>query len=488
MESAATLGAMMPFLGPILLAAATAAGPAEFQEAAPARPNLVLIVADDLGYGELGCYGQEKVETPRLDRMAAEGLRFTRFYAAAPVCAPTRCSLLTGLHGGHAFVRDNLEFPDEGQLALPAGTVTLPRLLQAAGYRTAMIGKWGLGGPRTSGEPNAQGFDEWFGYYCQRQAQTFYPDHLWRNGKRLELPGNSPDGETGTQYAHDLFLGEAERFLRREHAQPFFLYLPFTLPHVALQPEEEDLARYRGRFEETPYGGERGYLPHPTPRAAYAAMISRLDRDVGRVLDLLKELGLEENTLVLFMSDNGPTTDAGGADTRFFRSTGGLRGRKGSLFEGGIRVPMIARWPGRVAAGKTSAWVGAHYDVLPTLLAVAGVEIPSGLDGLSFAPELAGEAAPAHDYLVWSFYGYGGQQAVRLGRWKGLRRDLHGEIAPLELFDLEADEREQDDVADEHPEVVARMHAILAAEVRPSREFPFLLLDREAPERGSGAR
>jgi arylsulfatase A-like enzyme len=448
------------------------------------RTNVVLIVADDLGVGELGCYGQQKIETLRIDAMAREGLRFTRFYAAAPVCAPTRCSLMTGLHGGHAFVRDNLEFPVEGQLAIPADTQTLPRLLQAAGYETQMIGKWGLGGPKTSGEPNAQGFDHWFGFYCQRQAQTFYPDHLWRDGKRVPLPGNRPDGVTGTQYAHDLFLEEVERFLRAPREKPFFLYLPFTLPHLALQPEDEDLAYYAGRFEERPYRGENGYLPHATPRAAYAAMITRLDRDVGRVLDLLKELALEENTLVLFMSDNGPTFDGGGVDTRFFRSTGGLRGRKGQVYEGGLRVPLIARWPGHVPAGKESAWIGAHYDLLPTLLEVAGVAVPTGLDGLSFAAELRGEAAPEHEFLLWEFHGYGGQQAVRIGNWKGVRVNLHEELRPLELYDLSVDEREGKNVASAHPEIVATMLALLERERRPSREFPFALLDRVIPRTG----
>lgn len=457
---------------------------ADDEKSPPPRPNLVLIVGDDLGVGELGCYGQQKIETPRLDTMAREGLRFTRFYAAAPVCAPARCALMTGLHGGHAFVRDNLEFPDEGQLALPAGTVTLPRLLQQAGYETAMVGKWGLGGPRTSGEPKAQGFDQWFGYYCQRQAQTFYPDHLWRDGKRVPLTGNREDGETGTQYAHDLFLEEVEGFLRRPHEKPFFLYLPFTLPHVALQPEEEDLARYRERFEERPYRGEYGYVPHETPRAAYAAMITRLDKDVGRVLDLLAETGAEENTLVLFLSDNGPTSDMGGVDTRFFNSTGGLRGRKGTVYEGGIRVPLIARWPGRVPEGKTSAWLGAHYDLLPTLLEAAGASVPAGLDGLSFFAELRGERAPEHEFLLWEFHGYGGQQAVRMGRWKGVRFGLLEGISSLELYDLEASEREAKNVAAENPEIVTQLLAILAREHKPSREFPFPLLDLAIPRSG----
>jgi len=462
----------------VWLGAWLAGGSLAAQQAAPEarRPNLVLIVADDLGVGEVGCYGQKKIETPRIDALAREGLRFTQFYAGAPVCAPSRCALLTGLHGGHAWVRDNVEFEGEGQLALPEGTITLPRLLQGAGYETFMTGKWGLGGPRTSGEPNLQGFDHWFGYYCQRQAQTFYPDHLWRDGARVELPGNAPDGLSGTQYAHDLFLVEVERFLRGPHAKPFFLYLPFTLPHLALQPEEEDLAPYRGRFEEHAYGGEYGYVPHPTPRAAYAAMVTRLDRDVGRVLDLLAELGLEQDTLVLFTSDNGPT-EVGGADPRFFASTGGLRGRKGSVYEGGLRVPFVARWKGRIAPGRESARLCAHYDLLPTLLDVAGVPVPGGLDGLSFAPELAGVRTKEHEFLLWEFHGYGGQQAIRLGRWKGVRRDLSEGPSALELYDIEASARETRDLASEQPEVVARLLALLAREHTPSPHSPLPALD-----------
>jgi arylsulfatase A len=463
---------------PLVLALA-AVLPAQAVEPAPARPNIVLIVGDDLGLGDVGCYGQKKIATPRIDALAAEGLRFTRFYAASPVCAPTRCSLMTGLHGGHAYVRDNRELPGEGQLALPSGTVTFPKLLQEAGYRTAMFGKWGLGGPGTSGEPLEQGFDEWFGYYCQRHAQTFYPAHLWRDGKRVPLEGNQRDGSGGTQYAHDLFMAEIERFLAAaaEHAdEPFFLYLPFTLPHLALQPEEEDLEPYRGRFEERPYRGELGHLPHPTPRAAYAAMVSRLDADVGRVVDLLDEHGLARDTLVVFMSDNGPVPPMGGADTRFFDSNAGLRGHKWSLYEGGIRVPFIARWPGRVPSG-TSDWMGAHYDLMPTLLELAGVAVPAGLDGLSFAGELLGGESPAHEFLFWEFHGEGVQQAVRIGRWKGVRRNLLAGVAPLELYDLDESVRERRDVAQEHPEVVERMLAILAAEHAPSREFPIPALD-----------
>jgi arylsulfatase len=475
---------------PLLLALAAVLPARDDEAAPPARPNIVLIVGDDLGLGDVGCYGQEKIATPRIDALATEGLRFTRFYAAAPVCAPTRCSLMTGLHGGHAYVRDNRELAGEGQLALPSGTVTFPRLLQQAGYRTAMFGKWGLGGPGTSGEPLEHGFDEWFGYYCQRQAQTFYPAHLWRDGKRVPLAGNRRDGTGGTQYAHDLFMDEIERFLSdaagAEDGRPFFLYLPFTLPHLALQPEQEDLEPYLGRFEERPYGGELGHLPHPTPRAAYAAMVSRLDADVGRVVDLVDAHGLARDTLVVFMSDNGPVPPMGGADTRFFDSNGALRGHKWSLYEGGIRVPFIARWPGRIAPG-TSDWMGAHYDLMPTFLELAGITVPTGLDGLSFAGELLGGESPAHEFLFWEFHGDGGQQAVRIGRWKGVRRHLLTRPAPLELYDLDASARERHDVAEEHPEVVARMLALLEREHVPSREFPMLVLDASGDAGAAGA-
>ncbi len=455
---------------------------AQAKEARPA--NIVLIVADDLGYGELGRYGQRKIETPRLDELAREGTRFTRFYSSAPVCAPARCSLLTGLHGGHAFIRDNLELP-YGQLPIPADTLTLPELLKRAGYATGIFGKWGLGGPGTSGEPNAQGFDAWFGYLCQRQAQSYYPDHLWRDGQRVELPGNPEGCTTGATYAPDLILEELERFLRRRRGERFFLYAPLTLPHLALQPEEEDLSRYRGRFEERPYDGSQDYLPHSTPRAAYAAMIGRLDRDVGRILDLLRELGLEKETLVLFTSDNGPTNDWGGADTGFFDSTAGLRGRKGELYEGGIRVPLIARWPGCVPAGRTSEHLAAFHDLLPTLLELAGASVPAGIDGTSFLRELLGEPGqPEHEYLLWEFHGYGGQQAVRLGRWKGIRRELLLGARPFELYDLETDERETRDVAREHPEIVERMQAILARDRTPSPEFPLPLMDGLAAPTG----
>ena len=444
---------------------------------APARPNVVLIVADDLGYGELGCYGQEKIATPNLDRLAAEGLRFTQFYAGAPVCAPSRCVLLTGLHSGHAFVRDNVEVQPEGQLALPAGTFTLARALDSAGYATGLVGKWGLGAPGSSGTPEKQGFDEWFGYLCQREAHSFYPTHLWRNGEKVELEGNARGATGGKHHVQPLLTAEALDFLERQRAEPFFLYVPFTLPHLALQPEERDLDPYRGRFEETPYDGKKGYTPHATPRAAYAAMITRLDADVGRLVAKLDEFGLGEETLVLFTSDNGPTHDVGGVDTEFFASTAGLRGRKGSVYEGGLRVPLIARWTGVVPAGKSCAQVAGFQDVLPTVLELAGIATPPELDGASFAAALRdGEARPRAT-LTFEFHGYGQQLAARRGDWKLVQRELaKGGRAP-ELYDLASDPGETRDVAGEHPELVTELLAEVRAAHRPSAEFPLPYLD-----------
>ncbi|MDX1740653.1 MAG: arylsulfatase, partial [Rhodothermales bacterium] len=355
----------------------------------PDRPNIIYILADDLGYAELGSYGQTRIRTPHLDDLAREGIRFTQHYSGSPVCAPSRATLLTGLHTGHAQVRDNYElggFLDEeerGQLPLEPGTVTLGTLLQEHGYTTAIIGKWGLGGPGSAGVPNNQGFDYFYGYLDQKQAHNYYPTHLWRNAEwdtlrneyfhphqRIDDEPADPSGYDsykGVDYAPDLMTEEALGFIRDQRDGPFFLYLAYPIPHVALQVPDESLAEYD--FEETPYLGERGYLPHPRPRAAYAAMISRMDGYVGRVIALLRELGLDRNTLVVFSSDNGPTFN-GGTDSDFFASAGPLRGLKTEVYEGGIRVPMIAWWPGRIAAGSVTDHVSAFWDVLPTVAEV----------------------------------------------------------------------------------------------------------------------
>jgi arylsulfatase A len=461
-------------IGLAILASATAA-----EE--PRRPNVVLILADDLGYGELGCYGQKKIHTPCLDRMAAGGLRFTQAYAGSPVCAPSRCCLMTGKHGGHAWVRDNREVKPEGQTPLPAAEVTVAELLHKQGFATAAVGKWGLGPPATEGDPLRHGFDLFFGCNCQRHAHNHYPTYLWRNDRRIELAGN-PGGATGKQFSHDLFEAEALKFIRDHKDRPFFLYVPFTVPHVAVQVPDDSLAEYKGKWDDPPYNGKKGYQPHPAPRAGYAAMVSRLDCSVGRILDLLREQGLEENTLVLFSSDNGPVGDGvGGSDSAFFESAGPLRGWKGSVYEGGIRVPLLARWPGRIKPGTTSDLPCYFPDFLPTVMDVVGAaaSVPPDCDGISFAPTLFGQSDKQrrHEFLYWEFHGYGGQQALRLGDWKGVRRDLHKGQTKIALYNLHDDVGEQHDVAEGHPEVVQRIEKIMAAEHQPSKLFPFKALD-----------
>jgi arylsulfatase len=460
------------------------------------RPNIVFIMADDLGYGEVGAYGQTKIRTPHMDRMAREGMRFTQHYSGSPVCAPSRCVLLTGTHSGHAYIRGNDEMADrgdvwrdlslEGQRPLPPGTTTVGTLLQEAGYVTGAMGKWGLGGPGSTGAPNLQGFDRWYGYLGQRLAHNYYPVHLWRDSTKHELEGNeyfhpherlpeeldpadpvSYERYSGAQYAHDLIVDEAIGFIREHREKPFFLYLPFTIPHLALQVPEDSLAEYEGAFEEDPYLGDASYTPHPTPRAAYAAMITRMDRDIGRVMDLVAELGLDEDTLFIVTSDNGPSW-VGGVDYEFFGSQGGLRGRKAQLWEGGIRVPTIARWTGRIEAGSVADRPSAFWDWLPTLTELAGARTPPGLDGVSLTPTLLGRPGEqeGHDYLYWE---YVGGQAVRMDDWKGLRMSVDD---PIQLFDLAGDPAETTDVASANPDVVARIEEIMVSGRTESDLFP----------------
>jgi arylsulfatase A len=466
--------------------------------ASPSRPpNVVFIMADDLGYGEVGVYGQEKIRTPSIDRIASEGIRFTQHYSGSPVCAPSRCVLLTGLHTGHAYIRDNDEMnergdvwrdPDlEGQRPILEGTFTLGTLFQNAGYATGAMGKWGLGGPDSEGHPNKQGFDEWYGYLCQRIAHNYYPTHLWKNGEKDILEGNdyfyphqrlpeeadqtdpaSYESYTGEVYSQDAIAGEARTFIREHANEPFFLYVPFTVPHVSLQVPEDSLAEYADAFPETPYTGTRGYLPHRTPRAAYAAMVTRMDDEIGRILDTLDELGLAENTLVLFTSDNGPTFN-GGTDSEFFGSADGLRGLKTELYEGGIRVPLVARWPGRIAAGSVSELPSAFWDFLPTFADLLQEPLPVPTDGVSLLPSLGGTGAQEeHEYLYWEFQG---RQAVRMGRWKAYRTAADG---AFELYDLEGDRAESADVTGAKPDVVARISEIMVEARTESELFPLV--------------
>jgi len=468
-------------------------------------PNIVFIIADDLGYGELGCYGQKKIKTPNIDRLAAEGIRFTQHYSGSPVCAPSRCVLMTGKHPGHALVRDNLSTPPEGQHPLPAKTRTLARLLKALGLATGAFGKWGLGGPGSTGAPGLQGFDRFYGYLCQGKAHNFYPPYLWDNERKVELknpvmklPDKLPAGADpkdpanykafiGKEYSADLIFEQARQFIRDNKDRPFFLFVPTTIPHLALQVPEDSLAEYKGKWDDPPYVGGKGYLPHFSPRAAYAAMVSRMDKEVGRIMALVKDLGLDEQTIFIFTSDNGPLNDRyAGTDSIFFNSTLGLRGYKGSLYEGGFRVPCIVRWSGRIRPGSTTDRVTGFEDWLPTLLELLGEgkTIPADIDGISFAPTLLGKAQEARPFLYREFPSYGGQQSVRIGDWTGIRQNLmpRGKAAPnlhIELYDLAKDLGQTKDVSADHPDIVARIERIMREQHTPSETFPIPVLDRK---------
>ena len=447
-------------------------------------PNIVFIMADDLGYGDLGSYGQAKIRTPNLDRMAAEGTRFTQFYAGSTVCAPSRSVLMTGQHTGHTPIRGNREVRPIGQAPLPEAAVTLAEVLQGAGYATGAFGKWGLGSAGSEGAPWRQGFDLFFGYLGQRRAHFYYPEFLFHNEARVPLEGNEVAADAPVPgaghpvrrglYSHDVIADSALAFIEAHRDRPFFLYVPFTIPHAELLAPGDAMAAYTDEngesvFEEVPFEGGH-YSAQPVPRAAYAAMVSRLDRDVGRILDMLAALGLAENTVVFFTSDNGPHR-AGGNDPDFFDSNGPLRGIKRDLYEGGIRVPMIAWGPGRVPAGEVSEQVWAMWDVLPTAAALAGAGLPPDVDGISMAEAVTGGVQPQeHAYLYWEFYEGGSAQAVRVGRWKAVRQPML--TGRIELYDLDADVGEARDVADQYPDVVGRVERIMEQAHTPSPAWP----------------
>lgn len=433
------------------------------------RPNIVFIHADDLGYGDLSAYGQTKFQTPRIDGLAREGMRFTQYYAGSTVCAPSRGALMTGLHTGHATIRGNKELP------LAAGDVTMAMALGDAGYRTALIGKWGLGNPGTPGQPDKKGFEYSFSVLDQRHAHRQYTDHLFRNAQRVAT-------DVDRDYSNDLFTKESLEFIERSDPRPFFLYLNYTVPHAELRAPEDSMRPFVGQFPETPFvnakadavltgpepGPSLGYRSQPTPRGAYAAMITRMDRDVGRILDLLHSRGLDSRTLVIFTSDNGPHKE-GGADPGFFNSSGGLRGIKRDLYEGGIREPMIARWTGAIPAGRASDFAAAHWDWYPTFVEMAGAKAPQALDGVSILPTLRGDRQPPHDFLYWEFHERGFQQAVRMGPWKAVRL---AKDKPLELYNLDADPSEQRDAAASQPQVIARIEQYLKTARTESQNWP----------------
>jgi len=448
-------------------------------------PNIIFILADDLGYNELGCYGQEIIKTPNIDRIAAEGIRFTQHYSGSPVCAPSRCVLLTGKHTGHSFVRNNFEVKGGdgfwGQKPIPDSTITIAKLLKSKSYATAAMGKWGLGKTGSEGDPNNQGFDLFYGFNCQRHAHNHYPRFLIKNQDTVWLEGNTRE-LTGKQYSQDLFIDEALQFIQNNKDKSFFLYLPFIIPHLAIQVPEESLAEYKGIIPEEDYVHRR-YLKHPFPHAGYAAMITHMDKGIGQIMVLLKELNIENNTLIIFTSDNGPTYNRmGGSDSEFFKSTGVFRGLKGSVYEGGIRVPFVARWPGKIKPGTTSDHICAFQDILPTLSEVAGVsdKNPDDIDGISFAPTLLGKnKMEEHEYLYMEFASYGGQQMVRKGDWKGVRQNIFKDSLQIELYNLAEDIGEQNDVSEQHPEIVEQIRKIMKEARTPSKEFPFKQIDQQ---------
>jgi arylsulfatase A-like enzyme len=427
-------------------------------------PNIVFLLADDLGHGALGCYGQKKIQTPHIDRLATEGMRFTQAYAGSNVCAPSRSTLMTGQHTGHTPVRNNGK-----KRHLYDDDVTLAEVLKQAGYATGGFGKWGLGDSDTPGVAIKQGFDEWFGYYHQGHAHFFYPYWLVHNDRRHMLPENE-GGQRG-KYSHDVIQQQALDFIRRHKDEPFFCYVPYTLPHVELVVPEDSESQYRGKFPRKTITDKRpGYISSDDAYATYAGMVSRLDRSVGEVLALLKELKLDENTLVFFSSDNGAQGSTWQPLIDFFDGGRGLRGSKGSWYEGGIRDPLIARWPGKIKAGTTSDHVCAFWDVLPTLAEVAGVEPPANCDGISFLPTLLGQGTQKqHDYLYWEMpVGVGLTQAVRLGSWKAVKPRPYGKF---QLFNLKTDPHEQQNVAAEHPEVLQQVEKICAQAHTPERDY-----------------
>jgi arylsulfatase A-like enzyme len=433
------------------------------------RPNIIIIQADDLGYGDLSAYGQAQFRTPGIDRLADEGIRFTNYYAGSTVCAPSRAALMTGYHTGHAWIRGN------GEIPLRAQDVTIAMLLRDAGYRTAVVGKWGLGRPGTTGQPDKKGFEYSFGFLDHRHAHRQYTDHLYRNAEPVSTDLNR-------DYVNDLFTKEASAFIERQDARPFFLYLNYTVPHAELRAPEDSMQPLRGKFTETPFINSQadarptgpddvslGYRSQATPKAAFVAMITRMDRDIGRLVDLIKSRGIERQTLVMFISDNGPHEEGGG-DPVFFKSSGGLRGIKRDLYEGGIRVPMVASWVGTIPAGRVSYHEWAHWDVLPTLTELAGATTPAGIDGISMARALRGDPKPPrHEFMYWEFHERGFQQAVRMGNWKAIRLKKD---APLELYDLPDDPYEQHNTSYGHPDVVAKIEAYLKTARTESAQWP----------------
>lgn len=447
-------------------------------QAESAKPNIIYIMADDLGYGDLSCYGQQHFTTPNIDRLAHEGMKFTQFYSGSTVCAPARCSLMTGLHTGHATVRGNGSNVSEkrGQrVGLMVDDVTIAEVLKEEGYKTGLVGKWGIGEADSQVTPTKKGFDFFYGFLNQRNAHNYYPPFLWRNETKIVLKGNDIKKQTG-QYAHDLMTDEALGFVERNADNPFFLYLAYTVPHAEMTAPADSMDQFAGKFPETPYIKKGGsYGSQTSPKAAFAAMVTRLDRDVGRLMSLLKEKGIDNNTVVIFTSDNGPHGE-GGHDFKYFDSNGPLKGFKRDLYEGGIRVPFIVRWPGQIAPATTSDHIGAFWDFFPTAVDLADAKSKAKIDGKSILPTLLGKPKKQkqHDHLYWEFFEQGGRQAVRMGDWKGVRYNVNkNHQSPLELYDLSKDIGEDENVAKAHPKIVKQIDKIMVNARTESDWFKF---------------
>jgi arylsulfatase A len=448
----------------------------------PQKPNIIYILADDLGYGDLSCYGQKLFSTPNIDQLAENGLMFTQHYSGSTVCAPSRSSLMTGQHTGHTFIRGNKEYLPEGQHPLQASALTLAEALQEAGYVTGAFGKWGLGFVGTEGDPNNQGFNEFFGYNCQRIAHHYYPYHLWHNSEKIMLTGN--EGKQALQYGPDMIHKQALKFLEDNKTRPFFLYYPSLIPHAEMFAPEEYMAKHRGKYEpESNYTGvDDGpqyrlgpYGSQSEAHAAFAAMIHVLDDQVGEIVAKLKELGLYENTLIIFTSDNGPHLE-GGANPDYFNSNGIFRGYKRDLYEGGIRVPMIAVWDGKIAPNTKTDHPSAFWDVFPTVAEITGMETPGNIDGISFLPTLLGKKnqQKQHEYLYWEFHEQGGKKALRKGDWKLVNYNVFNpEKTTVELYNITDDPGENSNLAGAHPDIVEELTHLMKAARVESEIFPY---------------
>ena len=441
------------------------------------KPNIIFILADDLGYGDLGCYGQQKIETPNIDKLASMGVRFTDFYSGSSVCAPARCTFMSGLHTGHTAIRGNVTLKPEGQVPLPDSVTTIAMKLQQNGYVTAAFGKWSLGFITSSGDPQKKGFDEFYGYNCQTLAHNYYPDHLWHNHNKINLPGNL---HYDSAYSADMIHQAAMIFLDTKHEKPFFLYLPYTLPHAdVIAPHDEVYEHYVHKFNEQAVAipkstdGEKHHFD-THPHAAYAAMVARLDRYVGEIMKLLVDKGLDKSTLVIFTSDNGPHKENGG-DPEYFNGNGGLKGIKRDLYEGGIREPFIAYKKGMTKSGIVNTMPAILYDMFPTFLQLAGIASIDKIDGQSIIPSLLGNKQQAHPYLYWELHESGGKQAVRMGEWKAVKLNVsRNASAPLELYNLKNDPAEAYNVAFQHPEIVSEIERIMKEAYVPNKQWPLL--------------